>query len=110
MGAASEGADPVSSRRPRRSTRSGSGQVWFSERDGRLLELVGEQYAVSVPQLAWLIGRTQHAGRWLRDRWRRAGWIESRPLTYGGPSFVWIPSHGARIAPSPYRHVGPHGG
>jgi hypothetical protein len=103
MGAASEGADPVSSRRPRGSARSGSGQVWFSQRDGRLLELVGEQYAVSVPQLAWLIGRTQHAGRWLRDRWRRAGWIESRPLTYGGPSFVWLTSHGARIAQSPYR-------
>ena len=37
MGAASEGADPVGNRHPRGTKRSGSGKVWFSERDGRLL-------------------------------------------------------------------------
>jgi hypothetical protein len=77
--------------------------VCFSERDGRLLEFVGEQYAVSVSQLARLIGRTHRTGRWLRDRWRHAGWIESRPLTRNGPSFLWLTPQGVRAAGSAYR-------
>ena len=101
MSAVFEG-DAVCGRQQRR-TRSDSGNVWFSERDGRLLELVSEQYAVSVAQLARLIGRTHRTGRWLRDRWHRAGWIESRPLTRNGPSFLWLTPQGARVAQSPYR-------
>ena len=93
----------VRGRQQRSQKRSGSGGVCFSERDGRLLELVGEQYTVSVAQLARLIGRTHRTGRWLRDRWRHAGWIESRPLTRDGPSFLWLTAPGARIAQSPYR-------
>jgi hypothetical protein len=96
--------DEVVRGRQRRSRTSGdSGGVCLSERDGRLLELVGEQYAVSVGQLARLIGRTHRTGRWLRDRWSRAGWIESRPLTHAGPSFLWLTARGARVARSPYR-------
>ena len=77
--------------------------VRFSQRDGRLLSLVGEQYAISVEQLARLIGRTHRTGRWLRDRWRKAGWIESRPLAHNGPSLLWLTPEGVRIARSPYR-------
>ena len=103
MSAAPEVEEVVRGPQQRRTTRSDSGSVCFSERDGRLLELVGEQYAISVSQLARLIGRTHRTGRWLRDRWHRAGWIESRPLTRGGPSFLWLTSQGARVAQSPYR-------
>jgi hypothetical protein len=39
-----------------------------------LLRFTGEQFAVTLPQLARLMGRSEHAGRWLRSRWERAGW------------------------------------
>lgn len=94
----------------RRKKNSGSGSVRFSERDGWLLSLVGEQYAVSVEQLARLIGRSHRTGRWLRDRWRQAGWIESRPLTRNGPSLLWLTAEGVRIAQSPYRTWRPNVG
>jgi len=103
MSAALEVDEVVRGREKRRKKRSDSGSVCLSERDGRLLELVGEQCAVSVAQLARLIGRTHRTGRWLRDRWRQAGWIESRPLTHGGPSFLWLTPLGVRVARSPYR-------
>ena len=90
-------------RERRRSKRADSGSVRLSERDGRMLRLIAEQYAVSVDQLARLIGRSHRTGRWLRDRWRQAGWVESRQLTAEGPSFVWLTGAGARIAGSPYR-------
>jgi hypothetical protein len=77
--------------------------VRFSERDGELLGFVGEQFAVSVEQLAVLMGRSFRAGRWLRDRWLRAGWVESRQLVAGGPAFLWLTSQGKRVAVSPYR-------
>ena len=84
------------------------GSVRFSERDGELLGLVGEQYAVTVEQLALLIGRSFRTGRWLRDRWLRAGWVESRQLVSGGPAFLWLSSQGARVAVSPYRRWQPN--
>ena len=86
-----------------RRRRSDFGSVRMSERDAELLLLIGEQYAITVDQLARLIGRSARTGRWLRDRWRQAGWIESRQLAAGGPSFVWLTRHGSRIARSPYR-------
>ena len=60
--------------------------------------LIGEQYAITVDQLARLIGRTHRTARWLRDRWRKAGWVESRQLAAGGPSFLWLTRQGTRIA------------
>jgi hypothetical protein len=102
MRAASEARKTVSRPQSRRRS-SGSGRVWFSERDGELLEIVGEQYAITVRQLAQLIGRSERTARWLRDRWRRARWIESAPLTRNGPSFLWLTPEGIRTANSPYR-------
>ena len=93
-----------------RKKRADLGSVRFSERDGQLLQLVGEQYAVSVDQLARLVGRSYRTGRWLRDRWRQAGWIESRKLTSGGPSFLWLSGEGIRVAQSPYRRWRPNPG
>lgn len=86
-----------------RNERADAGSVRLSERDGPLLRLVGEQYAITVDQLARLIDRSNRTGRWLRDRWRRAGWIESRQLTADGPSFLWLTGAGTRIAGSPLR-------
>jgi hypothetical protein len=86
-----------------RRERVDAGSVRLSERDGQLLRVIGEQYAITVDQLARLIGRSHRTGRWLRDRWRTAGWVESRQLTAHGASFVWLTGTGTRVAGSPYR-------
>jgi hypothetical protein len=54
-----------------RRRRSDYGSIKASERDIELLYLVGEQYAVTLPQLDRLIGRSFHTARALRDRWKR---------------------------------------
>jgi DNA-binding MarR family transcriptional regulator len=84
--------------------------VRISERDARLLLLIAEQYAVTVDQLAQLIGRTYRTARWLRDRWQKAGWVESRQLAASGPSFLWLTREGGRVAQSPYRIWQPNPG
>jgi len=73
--------------------------VVVSERDRELLELVEEQYAITLPQLARLIGRTHETARALRDRWKRAGWIDSGKLAVDAPPFVWLTKR-APIEPS----------
>lgn len=79
------------------------GSFKVSERDKDVLALIGEQYAVTLPQLARLIHRRLHTARALRDRWKRAGWIDSRPLAVDAPSFVWLTGRGRTLAVSPYR-------
>lgn len=108
MSSASQRTDQV--RGQQREKRADCGSVRFSGRDGELLRVVGEQYAISVEQLARLIGRTHRTGRWLRDRWLRAGWIESGPLTRDGSSFLWLTGKGIRVAQSPYRTWRPNVG
>jgi hypothetical protein len=93
-----------------RNKRRDYGSVRLSRRDGYLLRLIAEQYAISVDQLARVIGRSHRTGRWLRDRWRHAGWVESRQLTSGGPSFIWLTRQGTRTAQSPYRTWQPNVG
>jgi hypothetical protein len=81
-----------------RRRRSDAGVVRASARDLELLRFVGEQYAVTLPQLARLMGRSDHAARWLRARWQRAGWAQGRALLVGEPVFVWFTSRGLRAA------------
>ena len=99
----SEVTDSPAGREERRARRRRCdyGSVKASERDLELLGLVGEQYAVTVPQLARLISRRPDTARSLRDRWKRAGWINSGQLSTQAPSFVWLTSRGA--ATSPFR-------
>jgi len=73
-----------------------------TRRDLELLGLVGEQYALSLPQLARLMGRSVHAARWLRARWQRAGWVRGRAVLVGWPVFVWLTRRGQRVAGSGY--------
>ncbi len=93
-----------------RRRRSDYGSVRASERDTELLYLVGEQYALTLPQLARLIGRSVHTARALRDRWKRAGWIGSGKLAVEAPSFVWLSGRGAAVARSPFRTWQPNHG
>lgn len=87
----------------RRRRRSDAGVVRASARDLELLRFVGEQYAVTLPQLARLMGRSEHAARWLRSRWERAGWAQGQALLVGEPVFVWLTRRGLRAAGLPYR-------
>jgi hypothetical protein len=79
----------------------GSHQV--SERDVELLKLIGEQYAITLDQLARLIGRTYRTARGLRDRWCNAGWTDSAKLAVELPPFVWLTGRGSRLVESPFR-------
>jgi len=86
-----------------RRARRDRGSYQVSERDVELLGLIGEQYAVTLDQLAALIGRTHRTARGLRDRWCNAGWTQSAKLAVGLPPFVWLTSRGSRVAQSPFR-------
>lgn len=101
-GNAGQGRRQRSGERLRRQ-RSDYGSFRATERDSELLSLIGEQYAITLPQLARLIRRRLHTARALRDRWKRAGWIDSRPLAVDAPSFVWLTGRGRSLAQSPYR-------
>src|SRR5918996_3538338 len=85
-----------------RRRRSDAGELRCSGRDLELLSIVGEQNALSLPQLARLMGRSLHAARWLRSRWERAGWARGRALRVGEPVFVWLTRRGQRVAGSAY--------
>src|SRR5438067_10985435 len=71
--------------------------VRMNARDLALLALIAEQCAVTQPQLARLIGRSERTARWLRDRWQRAGWAEGRVLLVGEPAFIWLTPQGQRV-------------
>jgi hypothetical protein len=92
-----DGHDDEAARRSR-ARRADAGGVRCSARDLELLRFVGEQYAVSLPQLARLMGCSLHGARWLRSRWERAGWARGRALLVGEPVFVWLTRRGQRLA------------
>jgi DNA-binding CsgD family transcriptional regulator len=96
--------------RARRGRRSDYGSFRASERDTELLYLVGEQYALTLPQLARLIGRSPHTARALRDRWKRAGLTGSGKLAVEAPPFVWLTGRGAAVGQSSYRAWQPNHG
>lgn len=86
-----------------RRRRADAGVVRVSPRDPVLLGWVAEQYAVSLPQLARLMGRSFHAARWLRSRWQAAGWVLGRVELVGWPVFVWLTGEGSRLAGGEFR-------
>jgi hypothetical protein len=100
MGEAAAARQETTGRPKRR--RADAGSVRCSSRDLALLTVVGEQYAVSLPQLARLMGRSVHAARWLRSRWEAAGWVRGRALLVGEPVFVWLTRRGQRVAGSEF--------
>ena len=93
-----------------RRARRDKGSFQISERDQELLALIAEQYAVTLDQLAVLIGRTHRTARGLRDRWCAAGWTQSAKLAVDLPPFVWLTSRGSRIAQSAFRTWQPNHG
>lgn len=81
-----------------------------SARDVELLRIVGEQYAVSLPQLARMMDCSPHGARWLRSRWERAGWARGRAMLVGEPVFVWLTRRGHGIAGIDYAVWRPNAG
>jgi hypothetical protein len=81
-----------------------------SPRDLDLLRVVGEQYAVTLPQLAQMMDCSSHAARWLRARWERAGWAKGRALLVGEPVFVWLTRRGSSLASVDYSVWRPNAG
>jgi hypothetical protein len=75
-----------------------------------LLGFIGEQYAVTLDQLALLIGRSYRTARGLRDRWCKTGWTKSARLSVDLPPFVWLTSRGSSIAGARYRTWQPNHG
>ena len=100
---------PARADRARR-RRSDAGAIRATARDLALLRFTGEQFAVTLPQLARLMGRSEHAARWLRSRWERAGWARGRALLVGEPVFVWLTRPGLRVAGLPFREWRPNPG
>src|SRR4051812_14718569 len=98
-----QGEDPASGVGSIDARRADAGRPRVSERDVALLSWIGEQYAVSLPQLARLMGRSAHAARWLRSRWQRAGWASGGALVVGQPVFVWLTRAGAQLCGSPFK-------
>lgn len=93
-----------------RARRSDAGTVRCSRRDLELLRVVGEQYAVTLPQLAQMMGCSSHAARWLRSRWERAGWARGRALLVGAPVFVWLTRRRQTLAGIDYAVWRPNAG
>ncbi len=75
-----------------------------------MLGLIAEQYAITLDQLARLIGRTHRTARGLRDRWCNAGWTQSARLTVDLGPFVWLTRSGSNLIDSPYRTWDAHPG
>ncbi len=79
----------------------------LSGRDRQLLRLIGEQYLVTLPQLAHLAGRSERTARWLRTRWQRAGLVHAGMLLVEEPTIVWLTRRGLACVDLPWKEVRP---
>ena len=79
----------------------------LSGRDRILLRFVGEQYLVTLPQLAYLANRCPRTARWLRTRWQRAGLIDAAPFLVDEPTVVWLTRRGLAALGLPWKSVRP---
>lgn len=80
----------------------------MSERDRELLRLIGEQYLVTLPQLAYLADRSERTARWLRTRWQRAGLVNAAMLLVEEPTIVWLTRRGLACLDLPWKEVRPN--
>ena len=79
----------------------------LSGRDRALLRFVGEQYLLTLPQLAYLADRCPRTARWLRTRWQRAGLVDAAPLLVDEPTVVWLTRRGLAALGLPWKSVRP---
>jgi len=79
----------------------------LSERDVQLLRFIGEQALVTIPQLAYMTGRSERTARWLRTRWERTGFAEGEKFSVEGPTVIWATGPGLTLADLPFTTVRP---
>jgi hypothetical protein len=79
----------------------------LSRRDRALLRFVGEQYLLTLPQLAYLADRCPRTARWLRTRWQRAGLVDAAPLLVDEPTVLWLTRRGLATLGLPWKAVRP---
>jgi hypothetical protein len=87
---------------PRRTTADPRMPI-VTERDLAALGVIAEQCAITQPQLARLIDRSEHTARSLRARWQRAGWVEGKVLLLGWPPFIWLTRKGQATCGADYK-------
>lgn len=106
---------PTEARRTR-NRRSDAGTTLWTDRDVEALTWIGQQYALRLDQLQWVLGR--HPGRgavhtdWISEgsardvvtRWKRAGWAEAERLRIKEPLWVWPTRLGLHMLGLPYRY------
>lgn len=91
-----------------RGGRADKGIVRLTDRDFASLRWVGEQYAIRMDQLAFLLGRPASAvsdstARGVVSRWVRGRLAEYRKLIAGEPGFVWLTRRGLRHIDLPFK-------
>lgn len=74
----------------------------FTGRDAAALTLIAEQYAAPYDLLAGYLGVTPSRLRSVITRWKRAGLVDSAPLT-GARGWAWITRHGLDVLGFPWK-------
>ncbi len=111
----SETETPQTSKR-KRGPRSDIGRIKFNDRDEFALTWIGQQYAIRLDQLQWLLGQmpgegaqqpdwiTETAARNVVTRWMKAGWVEAEQLRAHEPLWIWPTRKGLRKVNLPYNY------
>jgi hypothetical protein len=79
----------------------------LTERDIRLLRLICEQYLLSIPQIAYITGRSERTARWLRTRWERAGLVRGDQLVLGDATYLYTTRAGLSLCGYRFKPVQP---
>lgn len=86
--------------------RSDAGKIRFTERDLRGLSLIAQHYAAPYDLLAADLGVTGHRLRGIIARWKRAGLVDSAPLTRNR-GWTWATPYGLERLGYPWKAAEP---
>lgn len=100
----------------KRGPRSDIGRIKYTDRDAFALTWIGQQYAIRLDQLQWLLGvmpgkTAEHEG-WITEtaarnvvaRWMKAGWVKAEQIRKREPLWIWPTRKGLRKAKLPYNY------
>ncbi|NOY54374.1 MAG: hypothetical protein GXP34_00085 [Actinobacteria bacterium] len=91
-----------------RGKRRDAGEIRLTDRDLWAMRWIGEQYAIRMDQLGGLLGSqaggqtsiegvlSERRTRRIVERWRQAGFVETRKILYAEPGWVWLSRTGLR--------------
>jgi hypothetical protein len=100
----------------KRGLRKDIGRIKFNDRDEFALNWIGQQYAIRLDQLQWLLGQmagktamnthwiTETAARNVVARWIKAEWVEAEQIRAREPLWIWPTRKGLRRANLPYNY------